>query len=64
MLAVCEYGFTAVMFVLYHMIVSLMVYVSYATDGASSELFPYSVAECVATIGVSIAIAVLFSLKP
>jgi len=65
MLALCEYGLTAVLFALYHVVVSLLVYAFYAgPNGISSSLFPFSVAESVLVVGISIAVAVLYSLKP
>lgn len=65
MMAVCEFGLAAVVFVLYHMIVSLLVYAFYAGgEGSTSSLFPFSVGEAILTVGVSIAIAVLYNVKP
>jgi hypothetical protein len=62
MLALCEYGLTAVMFVMYQMMVSLLVYALNAHG--TSSLLPFSVGEAFFTVGIAIAIAVLYNIKP
>lgn len=50
------------MFILYHMTVSVALYIGYSKT--SSTLFPVSLVECLISLSIVIAIAVLFKLKP
>jgi hypothetical protein len=63
LLAVCEYGMTAVMFLLNHIIVSIIIFAIYFKD-TTAKLFPISVVEASVSIVVVIAVAVLFKYKP
>jgi uncharacterized membrane protein len=61
-LALCEFGITAVFFVMYHFVTSLAIFAGYCRT--SSELFPVSIVEVVIVLLVSITILVLFKTHP
>jgi len=63
MLALNEWGFTAVVFLLYHTVVSLMLFIMYGRQ-LDSLILGVSAAETVVVLGMTIASVVLFKYKP
>jgi cysteine-rich repeat protein len=62
MTALCEYGFTATMFVMYHMAIGLSLQLMYFK--ASGVLFPINIAACALTVSIVILMIVLYKVKP
>jgi hypothetical protein len=63
MISVNKWGTTAIMFLIYHNFVSLMLFALFLSSMPSSML-PLSCADILLCLGITIAIAVLFGLKP
>jgi hypothetical protein len=61
--ALCEYGFTAVMFLLYHITASLLIFIANSL-GSKSPIFAYSILDIVLTLGAITTVIVLFVYKP
>jgi hypothetical protein len=63
MISMNEWGMTAIMFLIYHNFVSLMLFALFMSS-VSSSMLPLSWVDILLCLGITIAIAVLFGLKP
>jgi hypothetical protein len=62
MTALCEYGFTATMFVMYHMAIGLSLQLMYFKT--SEALFAVNIADCAIVVGNVVLMVVLYKVKP
>jgi hypothetical protein len=60
--ALCDFGLTATVFVLYHVIVSMAVFAKYTTT--KSNLFAFSVADSILVVILSLPCLVMFKTHP
>lgn len=62
LIALCDFGLSAVVFLTYHILVSLLIWAIYSKSQGS--LFPFSIADAVFSMSVAIVLMVLFKMKP
>lgn len=62
LIAACEFGFTAAMFILFHFMIATLLFASY--NQRKYSLFPISLAICLVTFVILMTIFVLFKRRP